>query len=218
MKRLAQLRPTLGVQPFSSRSRSLRERRRGAKRSLKAPIVSRPAPPPRRARLHGNAGLGLPPPPRACRPEAVRARGFWENGSGAAFLRRPRTAKLQRFLSQRSVRESGDGAEAGAPSYGLGPPATQSFPPLPGRCGRGKGRARRARELRGGKEEPGSRLRAPTGAESPPSPVSSATLPDPSPTARFVLFRGPGVSRRVLGAVSGRGGAWADLARGCREL
>lgn len=51
-------------------------------------------------------------------------------------------------------------------------------------------------------------------SESSPSRLSSATprLPPP-PLAGFVLFRGPGVSRRVLGFVSGGGGRGRTLAR-----
>uniref|UniRef100_A0A4W2BSV8 Zinc finger protein 24 n=1 Tax=Bos indicus x Bos taurus TaxID=30522 RepID=A0A4W2BSV8_BOBOX len=59
--------------------------RREAKRSLKAVIVVGQPFPRRRAHLHGNVGLRLPPPPGAHRPEAVRAGGCWETACERRF-------------------------------------------------------------------------------------------------------------------------------------
>lgn len=72
---------------------------------------------------------------------------------------------------------------------------------------RGTGRGLRARQLWDGQGKTESQIGLSAPSKSPPSPVSFATPDSPPPSAGFVLFRGPGISRRVLGFFSGGGGS-----------
>lgn len=178
-----------------------------SKRSL-----SRGAPPPPRARPHGNAGLRAPASRAADRKPA--APGASGKRLRAASLRRPRTAKPLRCPSPRFAPECG--RACGAPGEGLRAAAGASDEPrrdlprvpgapaavsAPGSCGPGGGP----------KAGWGS---APSAG--PPAPRPPRPWPFPSPTRRFCSISRPSVSRGVLGGAGvGKGGPCARAAGTC---
>lgn len=183
----------------------------------------RPAPPPPGAHLHGNAGLRLFPPPGTCRPEAVRAGGFWENSLRAAFLRLLWTAKLLRIPSWRFAKEWGEGREGDAGLRGCGPFGRRkrrnlagTFLGFPG----GADRPLSPHPATGGLiEVDGKPNRAfSIMGESSISCVLRDPRLSPSPIGRFCSISRPGISRRVLGLVLGGGRRGRALRGGCRGL
>ena len=197
--------------------------RREAKRSLKAVIVvGQPFPRPR-AHLHGNVGLRLPPcllgptdrkqsAPGAAGKRLVSGVSASAEDSEAAVVPEPEVCASwgegceRRWLGgckllDKSQRRSLAGTFLGFSQRRGGQAAVS----VPCSCGTGKGR----RKARSGFQHP-RRVLHPLCPSRPPT--------SPPPSAGFVLFRGPGISRRVLGFFSGGGGRGRASRGACRDL